>query len=263
MRKTVLVAAFAALISAGHDGWAVVPGASATAAEFPAVGALLVFDGQAPRLVCTGTLIASDVVVTAAHCLRPLRDRLPSFTLNGSIDKLRAGDLHAASRLVLHPGFNVQAAGAMHDVALVFLVKPVGGVRPARVLSESQGRQLSAGQAVELVGYGRMSLASDVRGRKNHGASSLSAIRAQELVVGTAGPAQNCEGDSGGPAFLLVRGRQVLVGVASRSVDEKGACATGSIHARLDTEAAWIAAVLAAGRRARQPGSTRFRRPSM
>jgi secreted trypsin-like serine protease len=217
----------------------------ARASDFPAVGALIVFDGKAPRLACTGTLIAPDVVVTAAHCLRPLKERLPSFILASSIGGARAETSHIALRVVLHPGFDPGAAkGAMHDLALVFLARRIDAVAPARILSAPETGWLARGREAELVGYGRMSLASDSRGQKGYGRSRVSQLKSQELVVGVAGVAQNCDGDSGGPAFISVHGQRRLVGIVSRSVERIAPCASGTVHTRLDGEAAWITTVL-------------------
>jgi hypothetical protein len=237
------------LMTRGEAGHAVVPGTPARASDFPAVGALIVFDGQTPRLACTGTLIAPDVVVTAAHCLRPLRQRLPSFILSRSIDGARPGTSRIASRVVLHPGFDPRAAAAgMHDLALVFLARPIDGLTPATILAASEKRWLAEGREVDLVGYGRMSLASDARGQKGYGRSRVSQLQSQELVVGGAGVAQNCDGDSGGPAFISVHGQRRMVGIVSRSVKSSAPCTSGTIHTRLDGEAAWIRTVLSGPR---------------
>src|SRR4029079_7933703 len=93
-------------------------------------------------------------------------------------------------------------------------------------------------------GYGRMSRTVEVRGTKNRGRSKLVAVRPGEWVIGAPSETQNCDGDSGGPAFVTTGGKRRLMGVVSRSFDDKAPCVSGTIHTRVDAEARWIAATL-------------------
>jgi len=244
-RGAALVALFGFVLTV-KTSYAVVLGSPAAATEFPATGALIVFDGKGPRLSCTGTLIAPDVVLTAAHCMVFLGRRLPGFVLEPRVTAATPETTDPASRVVIHPEFVVQAdSGApLHDLALVLLSKPLRGVAPEKLLSKSESAHIAAGDAVDLVGYGWMSRATPVDGTKNRGRSKVVETRSAEWVIGAPTGAQNCDGDSGGPAFVNIRGKRRLMGIASRSFDEKAACVSGTIHVRPDAESIWIAATL-------------------
>ena len=67
-------------------------------ADYPAVGAILA-DGQ-PR--CTGTLIATGAVLTAAHCV----EGSAAFTFAGGVGTASAaapGSAYVVTRVISHP----------------------------------------------------------------------------------------------------------------------------------------------------------------
>jgi hypothetical protein len=240
-----VLCAGAVLVSA-NAAYAVAPGIPAGPTAYPATGALIVFDEKAPRLACTGTLVAPDVVLTAAHCMVFLGRRLPGFALAPRIADVTPGAIDPALRVVVHPQFVIRADGnaPLHDLALVLLARPLRAVAPEALLSESQAATLAVGDAVDLVGYGRMSRTVDANGTKNRGRSKLVNIRRSEWVIGGPSEVQNCDGDSGGPVFVARGGKRRLMGIASRSLDQDAPCVSGTIHARVDAEVRWIAATL-------------------
>jgi hypothetical protein len=244
------LAALCGLALVAKTSHAVTPGIAVGKGEFAATGALIVFDGKGPRVTCTGTLIAPDVVLTAGHCMFFLGRRLPGFVLAPQVAAATPETTMAASRVVMHPEFVVRAgSGApLHDLALVLLARPLQGVTPERLLSKSESAALAIGAAVDLVGYGRTTHAVSVDGTKNRGRSKLVATRPFEWVIGAPSEPQNCDGDSGGPAFVKIAGKRRLMGIASRSFDDKAPCVSGTIHARPDAELDWITETLRAFR---------------
>ena len=114
----------------------------------------------------TGTLIASNIVVTAAHILRnTLFQPTPNpssweFVLYNDFENAPSGVKYSIESIQLHPGWNkrlTQKNGMGDgdelgvDIALVFLKNPVIGVYPAKLPS---GATESVGSKVVLAGYG-------------------------------------------------------------------------------------------------------------
>ncbi|XP_055595530.1 transmembrane protease serine 9-like [Uranotaenia lowii] len=76
---------------------------------------------------CTGTLIAEDFVLTAAHCTQD-EDKEPTVVRAGDLDLYSTKDDRFAQQLAIkeiirHPEFNFNSA--YHDLALIKLAKPV------------------------------------------------------------------------------------------------------------------------------------------
>lgn len=178
-------------------------------ARFAAVGRLNVA-GQGH---CTGTLIAPDLVVTAAHCLilrtgAVIRARrlhfLPGWRMGAFAAHLRG------TALAMPPDY-AAAPRYADDIALV-RVRPAGGSPPAPAPLPVSEDRVRAGLAVAALSYGRdraeaLSMQADCR---------IGARRGPLLWT-------NCEavpGVSGAP--LLRRGPQgaELVGVLVAGGDE-------------------------------------------
>jgi secreted trypsin-like serine protease len=170
---------------------------------------------------CTGSLIAQDLVVTAAHCVLPGAEYkviIPGETPPRLLD---------VRRMASHPQFNVQgilAHRASADVALLQLAAPLPASKsPAPLGAPTIPIQIGSRFTIAGVGVSK-------RGDGKSGGT----IRAADLAVtgkpGTlqirlADPLTNnareglgaCTGDSGAPAFEVQAGRAVITGVVSWS----------------------------------------------
>ncbi len=170
---------------------------------------------------CTGSLIAQDLVLTAAHCVLPGADYkviIPGETPPRLLD---------IRRIASHPQFNVQAIlahRASADVALLQLTAPLPpGKAPAPlgspVIPIAVGARLTiAGVGVTRRGDGKSGGTIRAADLSVTGKPGTLQIRlADPLTNNTRDGLGACTGDSGAPAFEMQGGRAVITGVVSWS----------------------------------------------
>jgi len=108
---------------------------------------------------CTGTLIAADVVLTAAHCLYDARTgrrvAARQIVFMAGLRDGRAAAYRGARRVYVDPGYTYDDQRRVHrvaaDLALIELDQPIrqASIRPFSMAKAVVGR----GTAVEMVSY--------------------------------------------------------------------------------------------------------------
>ncbi len=169
----------------------------------PAVVALL-SHGQ---VFCTGVLITSHVVLTAAHCVDPTP---PDQVYFGAKPSDKSGTLVAVTDSKEFPDFDQDTLA--NDVALVALADAA----PAAPLPVRTG-ELDAsfvGMPIRIVGFGAQAANDAGNIRKRSGATKIESYDADTFKF-EPGPSQTCSGDSGGPALATLGGKEAIVGVTS------------------------------------------------
>ena len=205
---------------------------------------LLLAKPSSGEYLCTGSLIAQDIIVTAAHCVAAAASEI-QIVFGLSID---SNSWNPTSSDVVMPitgylanphyqGENFQG-NDMGDIAIIHINRPLpAGFRPAVVLPSSIS--LSPGQPTLLAGYGITS------GITQKGAGTLrqvtvpilDSVGSTEESIDESHRKGSCSGDSGGPAFVQSGGQLYLWGVTSRG-DQN--CQREGIYTRINTYSAWI-----------------------
>lgn len=158
---------------------------------------------------CSGTLIARDLVITAAHC----------FSSGGSFSVSTGAGSIAVSQVVIHPAFRrdtYETHKPSPDIAIVKLASPVPQpLRPAPLATDKEFPP--RGATFLIAGYGE----------GKEGDRRIGTFRAASLInAGTTGGIMlrlhapkdapgtgSCTGDSGGSAYRSQGGSLVLYGV--------------------------------------------------
>ena len=199
--------------------------------QHPYVGVVVLADEQGEFGNCTGTLIAPDVVVTAAHCtwfVGQFGVELRGVTFDNVYDPgtsvVYPGTLH------VHPDFSGPLSSAFNnsflgigahanDIAVIVLDEEVADIPPASLPSAGLLDQMAKdgelkGQSFTVVGYGVTELTHEPGsgapvfgefGTRMYSVSSFSALNQGYLRLfqnPSTGDSGACYGDSGGPNFL-------------------------------------------------------------
>jgi secreted trypsin-like serine protease len=169
--------------------------------------------------LCSGSLISPHVVLTAAHCVDPsvVGAGVKFEVFAGAVLNSAApmSDFLAVAETHFDTAFTKNDPTAGHDVGVVIL-KAAATFAPIPFNRSTMAQSL-VGQAARLVGYGITS-ASDTMGTtagtRRQAPSKLNSVDA--TLVGFQDNSHGiCEGDSGGPAFMTLGGKELIVGVTS------------------------------------------------
>jgi secreted trypsin-like serine protease len=192
---------------------AIVYGEPDTGNEFSNVGAIIVEDGGELFTVCTGTLINTNVVLTAAHCI--FSERM-GVTFEPNLDEMDpATDVYWGTA-VPHERFACCGANDTFDIAVIVLDDapagiPISPVATANQLGEMSAQELKSA-TFETAGYGAIRDVRQGAFQPLYGdpwrhwatqtANSLTKAWLTLSMNQATGNGGTCYGDSGGPHFL-------------------------------------------------------------
>lgn len=193
----------------------------------------------APFEICSGALVAPNVVLTARHCVsKMVTDKVICTDRGQSANGAHVGGDHRVEELAVFasetPDFegepDARATAVVHadgsslcnsDIALLVLDRAPAGTSPLPV---RLGKSVTTSDRIRAVGYGKSEISTGpgMRMRKDGigilevGAkltASDTALGDKEFEVGRS----ICQGDSGGPSISESTG--AVVGVVSRGAD--------------------------------------------
>ena len=220
----LLVAPFAAPQSQAVVFGEEVPEASTTAPWVASIWYTRNINEKA-EFICTGSLIRSDIIITAAHC---------TFDKGFYWVKLGADTLDSDEPLLEVSGTwrdtRYSKKTITNDLGILKLTRPVTDVRPVAIPTQAQLSKVAKLNKFRIYGWGldqnnevakflrtaNLDL-QDSAAKRAYGSSfkpeimlaSGRYIKAEKLYAG------GCNGDSGGPLIGIVDGRPTLVGLTS------------------------------------------------
>ncbi len=186
--------------------------------------------------LCTGTLIAPKIVLTAGHCTLG-QDASTLIVGFASATQFASGTVNVAS-VVTYPAFGGSAGDVQGglDLGLVFLADDAT-VTPVPIDHGDAGALV--GKSLVAVGYGYSDPASqDSSGTRRSAKVTVNGACSALLSFGDA-TTNACHGDSGGPLLATAAdGSESIVGVVS--FGDEVHCAASSYAVRVDRFLGWL-----------------------
>jgi secreted trypsin-like serine protease len=222
--------------------------------------AFVVYHGQ-PSFVCSATVVSTNVVLTAGHCLVDTTTGAPyppsGFEVTtGVLDPTEAaGQVSGVSRTIVYPGFSGSTLDG--DAGLLVLSTPANAP-PVRLATAAESDLYQPGTEAAIAGWGetqydaqqlpgtlqwaRTVVQSAAYCQQQAGlfdAAKLCAVGAPSFSTAT------CFGDSGGPLIAYQNSEAVEIGIISTGPSD---CATTLPDAftRADLISPWTAGWIAA-----------------
>lgn len=190
--------------------------------------------------ICSGTILDSSHILTAAHCVADIKDMFILFTNNAGtpalVESILLGRTYArkASRMNHNIDYPNTGLGSRYPHNDIGIVKFSGGIpagfKPVMILNPAlMGNYIKRDQQVILAGFGQRSGEGVETGVLYKNAVTVKSAYSKTVVVGEGGSSA-CHGDSGGPAFVSINGKLYQWGVLSRG--EPG-CTSSAIYTPL------------------------------
>ncbi|XP_047463409.1 enteropeptidase [Mugil cephalus] len=208
------------------------------------------------RHVCGASLIGSDWLLTAAHCVYGKNVQLHLWTaVLGLLSQteLDSGDVQTrrVDRVVFHHRYDRRTKEA--DVAMMHLQQPISFSRWVYPLClPPEGQDVSVGTKCLIAGWGRDTEGNLPSILQEAQVPVVGAVQCQSwlpeysltssmLCAGyPEGGVDTCQGDSGGPLIRLEGGGWTLIGVASFGIG-CGLPERPGVYARVSAFSSWVA----------------------
>lgn len=234
LRKFLLFALSASLLSASTalPAFASKGGTLAPDTSF-SVG--YTFELAGTDYVCSGTLIAPTLIVTAAHCVQDQTGNKSSnyiFAAPGAaLDAPINPTLKRPSvvQVITEPGFVLTATNEKDDIAILRLDVPLATKGFIRIATAEEVASLAEGADIQGYGFGDVfeTNAPYSTFTRVYPLKWKTAQNGSSTIQITSADASACAGDSGGPiTSKLASGEEVLVAIMSGAAALEGRCGT-------------------------------------
>lgn len=220
---------------------AIIGGEEISASTPIAKSIVAVYDAAEGQL-CSGALLTNNIVVTAAHCIG---EDPTSMYVFFDVKVSENSEKRQVVQTVVSPLWATrQNEDKDHgDIALVKFEGSLPATYSAAVVLPNF-RLLKNGGSVTLTGYG-LSNAADLETagtlRQVDVQIADTAFARTEITIDQTHGKGACHGDSGGPAYVNINGKNYVWGITSRGVqDDKNDCSKLSAYTSLAAYRTWI-----------------------
>ncbi|HMV68382.1 MAG TPA: trypsin-like serine protease, partial [Myxococcota bacterium] len=217
---------------------------------YPSAVSLGLQFGSQRQSTCTGSLIAPQIVLTAAHCTQEyVKAGVPPEAIVEVGRVFTAPDVNKGPAVELsdftnHPKYDGIDTGLdlpAFDFGVVFLAEPVLGVEPVWFNTEALGEDV-VGERLVSVGYGITSAMTQAgAGIRRSAPIRISGVDGQFLLSDTSDNPDKgniCSGDSGGPQYHQDEDGRLIQWSIHSWADQN--CQQLSGSSRTDKGAEWI-----------------------